>query len=104
MKKPSNSKGNFIGGRATEVMASNDTNDTVDILIQSTGALNITDEASVQVETNNNHDNSVSSNLDEYELEVERVIDKRFRNKKLEYYLKWKGYNDKHYSWESQKI
>jgi len=39
----------------------------------------------------------------EKEYEVERVLDKRTRCGKVEYYLKWLKYNDSANSWEPEE-
>jgi len=37
---------------------------------------------------------------DEPEYEVEKILDSRYRWRRLEYRVKWKGYIDKHNTWE----
>lgn len=50
------------------------------------------------------NDHSISgTELEETDFEVEEIIDKRVRKKKVEYCLKWKGYNDNENSWEPKE-
>ena len=36
---------------------------------------------------------------DELEYEVEKILDSRISRRKLQYLVKWKGYNDSHNQW-----
>jgi hypothetical protein len=41
---------------------------------------------------------------DQYEeYEVEKILDSRIKNKKLEYYVDWKGYGIAERSWQSEE-
>jgi hypothetical protein len=47
-------------------------------------------------------DKSSSSDESENEYVVEAIVDKRFKGKKLQYLLKWKGYSDADNTWEDK--
>lgn len=48
--------------------------------------------------TNSNKNNEAK--VSEQEYNVEKILDKRIRNGIVEYFLKWKDYDDSHSSWE----
>ena len=35
--------------------------------------------------------------------EIERIVDKRYRNDRVEYLIKWRGYSDSQNTWEPCK-
>ncbi len=36
-------------------------------------------------------------------FEIERIVDKRYRNDQIEYLIKWRGYPDSQNTWEPCK-
>ena len=47
-----------------------------------------------------NKENLSSDNSSEIEYEVEKIKDKRIKNGKIEYLIKWLNYSDKDSTWE----
>uniref|UniRef100_A0A4W5Q502 Chromobox homolog 5 (HP1 alpha homolog, Drosophila) n=1 Tax=Hucho hucho TaxID=62062 RepID=A0A4W5Q502_9TELE len=53
--------------------------------------------------TRENDDGASGSSSEEEEFIVEKVLDRRTVKGRVEFFLKWKGYSEKHNTWEPEK-